>query len=234
MIARAGSLLLVFALLGNVVLADEVDDGIAGLEKALKEKTKADIQHFVKLLGEKYGAAKAEQQVKIAKLVGTALNQPDQDTKDMAVESLSKMDAKASEALIKEIDKKTTEDNTNYFGACVRALGKTKDPKAGLEKLKKLLNYKTNEGQAAAADALGNYKELDLEGKKVIVDLLLKMWGSAHSKAQAPRDTTAKKKLDTIKGPIEESIKALTGQTQSGFESWQKWWNDTGKKATKW
>ena len=66
---------------------DEVDDAIASLEKAIKEKAKPDIKHFVSLLGDKYAGAKPEQKKTI--LAGVKLaDKPVQSTEAKVAHSL--------------------------------------------------------------------------------------------------------------------------------------------------
>ena len=73
--------LLMLLPLGPAGRGDEIDDAIASLEKAIKEKAKPDMKHFVSLLGDKYAGAKPEQKKAILKLDGVVLNQADQELK---------------------------------------------------------------------------------------------------------------------------------------------------------
>jgi HEAT repeat protein len=228
------ALLLVLPLTNPAMAVDEIDDAIASLEKAIKEKAKPDIKHFLTLLADKYATAKPEQKKTIVKLDGQVLGNADQELKDAAVEALGKTDASAAPTLIKEIDKKPTEENLNYMAAVVKALGRLKDPKAGQDKLLKLLKHKSIDVTAVAIEALANYKDAPFEAKKEIFDDILKIYGSIQSAANEPRDTTAKAKLTKIQGPADETLRNLTGQSLKGAVDWQKWWNDTGKKAAKW
>jgi hypothetical protein len=227
--------LLSILFLGSPAFAgDEIDDGIASLEKAIKEKAKPDIKHFTSFLADKYANAKPEQKKAILKLDGQVLNMADQELKDAAIEAIARTDAGGVPMLVKEMDKKTTEENVGYFSAVVKALGRLKDPKEGQTRLLKLLKHKTIEVVAVATDALSNYKDAPLEAKKTIVDDVLKIYGSISSAANDPRDTTAKTKLTKLQPSADETLRVLTGQTIKGFPEWQKWWNDTGKKAAKW
>ena len=56
----------------------------------------------------------------------------------------------------------------------------------------------------------------------------------ARLSAHDARDTTAKNKLNRFAPSADETLKNLTGQQFKGHPDWQKWWNDSGKKATKW
>ena len=228
------TLMLVLPLISPAVAVDEVDDAIASLEKAIKEKAKADVKHFVALLADKFAAAKPEQQKNILRLDGLVLNQSDQEMKDLAIEAIAKTDARGAPLLIKEIDKKTTEDNPGYFYACIKALGRLKDPKAGLDRLMKLLKHKSIDAVATSTEALASYKDAAFETRKGIVDDLLKIYGSVASAANDARDSTAKAKLTRLQPGADETLRVLTSQQIKGYPDWQKWWNDSGKKAAKW
>jgi HEAT repeat protein len=218
----------------RVSTGDEVDDAIASLEKALKEKANADVKHFAALLGDKFAGAKPEQQKTILKLHDRVLGHPDQEIKDAALEAIAKTDARAVPTVIKEMDKKTTEDNVAHFANCIKTLGRLKDPKAGKDRLLKLLKHKSIDVASTAVEALANYKDASMEAKKEIVEDILKMYGSFTSAANNPRDSTAQSKLKRFQGPADESLRGLTGQQIQGHPAWLKWWNDTGKKADKW
>jgi HEAT repeat protein len=225
---------LVALLTGTCPAVDEVDEAIESLEKAIKEKSTADIKHFTALLGEKFSAAKPEQQKAILKLADRVLARPDQEVKDAALEAIAKMDARASSIVLKEMDKKATEDNEAHYANCIKTLGRLKDPKAGLDRLLKLLKNKSIDVAATSAGALAEYKEAPLELRKSIVEDLLKMYGSISSAANNPRDSTAQAKLKRFQPSADQTLRSLTGQQLEGHQNWQKWWNDTGKKATKW
>lgn len=213
---------------------DEVDDAITGLEKALKEKAKPDIKHFVTLLGDKFAGAKPPQQKEILRLDGVVLGLSDQELKDAAVEALGRTNAEGVPFLIKELDKKATEDNPGHETNLIKAIGRLKDPKAGLDRLLKLLKHKSIDVVATATDALANYKDASLETRKNIFGEVMKIYGSIGSAANSPRDTTAKHKLTRLQPSADETLRSLTGQQIKGPVDWLKWWNDTGKKAEKW
>lgn len=221
--------------------ADEVDDALKGLEKAIKEKSRVDMVHFVQTLGDKYGAATAPQKKEIVKLTEKVLNvAKEQEPKDAAVEALSKMDAAALTTLTKEFEKKTTEENATFQSNLVLAMGKLKDEKTGLPYLRKLLKHKSIDVVASAGEALSNYKDVALPLRKEIANDILGIWGGVASAARKPTDTSSKKKLERLDGPMGQSLKILTNadpkpaNNEQLAVAWQKWWNDSGKKADKW
>jgi hypothetical protein len=228
------ALLLALPLAVTSVPVDEIDDGIASLEKAIKEKAKPDIKHYLTLLADKYASAKPEQKKNILRLDGLVLNNADQELKDAAVEAVARTDAAGVALLVKELDKKPTEDNMAYMAAVIKAIGRLKDPKAGQDRLLKLLKHKSIDVVAFATEALANYKEAPMEAKKEIFDDILKIYASIASAANEPRDSTAKAKLTKLQPAADETLRNLTGQSLKGAIDWQKWWNDTGKKAAKW
>lgn len=226
-------LVLAFGAAAAPVRADEFDDAIKGLEKAVKDKSKVDVAHFSAQLGEKFKEANDAQKKAFFASMKKAILLPDKDAKKAVVEALGKSDGRAVEILQGEVDK--TKDDVQYQGWCVEAIGRLADVKTGAPYLKKLLNHKTIDVVASAIAAFGFFKDADFATKKDLVESMLKIYGSYTSAAKNARDTTAKNKLERVKSPFENSLKALTGQQdKEGYDAWNKWWNDTGKKADKW
>ncbi|HYC77955.1 MAG TPA: hypothetical protein VEI02_10040 [Planctomycetota bacterium] len=214
--------------------ADEMDDALKGLEKAIKEKSKADIRHFSGIVGDRFAQAKEDQKKNALKLVKQGLSHADSEAKEACLESLSKMDGRAFDVLAPEFDK--AKDSVEYQLKVVGAIGALKDVKNGLPFLRKLLNYKTVEVTAKAIDALGGYKDADLATKKDLVGDLVKLFSSVTSAAEKPKAQTSDKvKLEKTREPFQQTLTLLTGvQNVTGADQWQKWWNETGKKADKW
>src|SRR5262245_9553383 len=123
-------LLMVFSPLVAAAAGDEIDEAIASLEKAIKEKARPDVKHFINLLGEKFAAAKPPQQKDILRLDGVVLNMTEQELKDAAVEAVAHTNIDGGvPLLLKELDKKSTEENNAYEALVIKALGRLKDPK---------------------------------------------------------------------------------------------------------
>ncbi len=221
-------------LIAAPVRADEFDDALKGLEKAVKEKSKVDIVHFATVLGDKYKDATEPQKKLFFPALKKAIANPEKDAKKAVVEALGKAaDSRGLEILIGEVDK--TKDDVQYQGWCVESIGRIKDVKTGAPYLKKLFNNKSIEVVASSIRAHAFYKDSDLAVRKELVNELLKIYGSYSSAANNPRDNSGKAKLEKTQTAFEESLKALTGiADKAGFDQWSKWWNDTGKKADKW
>lgn len=90
--------------------------------------------------------------------------------------------------------------------------------------------------QAAAGEALGNFRESKQKLRREIVSGMIIKWGSlsemasqlgANVEAQNARD-----RLAAISGPWNETMKALTGQDFDTFRKWQAWYNKN--KNGKW
>lgn len=238
-------------LLGGNVLeaqASEADktalaEALTGLQGAVKGKVEADMEHFTKLVSEKWEAADEAQRKEIHTLLPKCLNAKDAKVRGAMVEAIARMggglkekDADTSaKILADEAGKKTTAQDLTYHGQVLVAVGKLHSAKQ-LPFLTKYMNYKDWEVRGSAAEALGFYRESPLAQRKEAVESMLKIYNSAWSAANDPRDTTAKNNLEKIKRATEGSLKLLTG-VKTGVEgapAWQKWWNDTGKKATAW
>jgi hypothetical protein len=235
MTRQAVLLALLSCLVAAPVRADEYDDALKGLEKAVRDKSKVDVEHFSKILGEKFKEAKPEQQKNFFIMVKKAFVLPEKEAKEALMEALAKSaDARAFEILSAEYDK--AKDDVELQMKAVRAIGRLGDAKAGAAFLKKLLNNKSVDIIAAAVDAFGGYKDADLATKKEVVGDLLKNYGSTTSAGEKPKaQTSDKQKLEKTRQYYEASLKQLTGVAdKTGFEQWWKWWNDAGKKAEKW
>lgn len=220
-----------------------VNEALTGLRTALKDKSEDDTAHFLKLVAEKWTAADAAQRKEVHSLLPRCFNAQSSKTRGAVLEAAAKLgggekdkDADTTaKILVDEAAKKTTSADITYHGQVLVALGKLHSAKH-VSVLTKYLGYKDWDVRGSAAEALGYYKESPLATRKEAVDAILKIYNSAWSAANDPRDTTAKNNLAKINRPMEGSLKLLTN-VKAGVEgapAWQKWWNDGGKKATQW
>ena len=238
-------LVLTLAAFAQVSDADKsaATEALTGLRTAVKDKVDTDIEHFVKLVAEKWPATDAAQRKEVHTMLPRCFASKIAKTRSATVEAAAKMgggekdkDADITAKLLAdEAAKKSTAEDLTYHGQVLVALGKLHSSKQ-ITVLTKMLGYKDWEVRSSAAEALGYYKDANLQSRKESVDAMLKIYNSAWSAANDPRDTTAKNNLAKIKNAMEGSLKMLTS-VKTGVEgapAWQKWWNDSGKKATEW
>ncbi|MAG55327.1 MAG: hypothetical protein CMJ83_03465 [Planctomycetes bacterium] len=221
---------------------EAVAEAMAGLKAGQKGRISADQIHFIKLLGEKWESADEKQKKAIHSLAKKNLKSRDKDVRQTTVEALPKMKGgkkdkwgdSATKLLVPLIKLKTTENDVTYFGIVLDSIGLI-GHKRGIQPLTKLLKYKDFDVVAAAGLALRHYKDSDIKQKKEIVKEILKMYSSIDGQARDPRNTTAQRRYAKITKPFETSLKALTGVKDiTNAPNWQRWWNNTGKKAKSW
>jgi len=112
----------------------------------------------------------------------------------------------------------------------VLALGKTIDKK-GRKLLTDLLVHKDPPIQAAAAEALGNYRKEDQKIRKEIFEEILKVLNSAYNaKEGASTDREAQERYDVIAAPMITTMQGLSGATVRTPNDWRSWWNDNKRK----
>jgi hypothetical protein len=108
-------------------------------------------------------------------------------------------------------------------------LGKSK-AEAGRVPLMDLLQDESPKIQAAAAEALGEYAEIDLKLRKSTFEALLKMLMSVKGQVDTnANDLIAKERYDTIAAPIVSSLNKLSKHEEHDPNAWQKWWNNNKK-----
>lgn len=216
-------------------------EAIDGLKAAFKEKIPDEIVACANKSAEVFAEADDKQKNAILKLVKKGLKNRDRDVRVAFVEAASKMKGgkkdkwgtKSTDLLAAVLKLKPTEKDIDYMDKVVRAIGLLANKK-GVPILTKLLKYKNYDIVAACGEALGGYKDSDIKIRKEIVKEILKTYGSVANQAREPRNTTAQRRLRTIEKSMEMGLKTLTGQNVVGAMNWQRWWNNTGKKAKSW
>lgn len=241
---RLFTLTLVLALAGSPLVAqpsDAAKEAIDGLKGAFKEKIPTDITHFVGKCAEVWEEADDKQKGEIQKLAKRGLKNRDRDVRVAFVEATTKMKGgkkdkwgtKSNDLFAALLKFKPTQKDIDFMDRVVRGVGVIANKK-GVPILTKLLKYKDYSIVAAAGEALGGYKDADIKIKKEAVKEILKIYGSIANQAREPRNTTAQKRLRIIQKSMELGLKTLTGQNIVGAFNWQRWWNNTGKKARTW
>ena len=119
----------------------------------------------------------------------------------------------------------------------LKALGKTKDE--GMVKFLVDVAQRNPEPalQAAAGQALGNFDDSKESLRKMIVDKLLRTYGSMESKASVIdhadiQAQNARERLAVVSGKWNQTLRRLTGQKFDRFADWQRWFNKN--KLKKW
>lgn len=221
--------------------SEGMTEALDGIKGAYKAKDTNDKVHFTNLIVERWSEADDKQRKSAQGYMKKGLKSRAAEVREASVDALAKMtggkkdkwSVASTRLLIPEIKKKTTEGNIAYFSRVLLAIGDIAHPK-GVAPLTKLLKYKNYDIVAVSADSLGKFRNADIKVKKDIVSEILKIYMSLEGQARDPRNNVAKDRLQKIKRPCDNALKALTGQSFTSAGEWQSWWNKVGKKAKSW
>jgi len=112
----------------------------------------------------------------------------------------------------------------------IAALGKTRSEK-GIDTLVDLLNHHEATLQAAAADALANFEEIEQKERKVLFSAVLKVLTAAKGATDANiNDTIARERYDTISAAMITTLQRFSGHKARRPSEWQRWWNKNKKQ----
>ena len=140
--------------------------------------------------------------------------------------ALGEMGPESADELEKWIGHKKHRSDLTLQRRLVLSLGKTKVIDA-LPTLTNLLTDKDDTIVGAAAEALANYDEIELDKRKKVFEDLLKTLMSA--KAGIDRDVNdvrARERYDVVAAPLLTSLKRLSKHEEARTpEDWQRWWN---------
>ncbi len=139
--------------------------------------------------------------------------------------ALGQMGTDATKAITKWIGAKDHKKDIPVQSDLIHALGKTKD-KAAVPDLIGLLEHKDAPLVGAAADALAEFVDSDLETRKKAFEGMLKVLMSAKgAKDSNVNDGIARDRYDTIASPIITSLTRLSKHDERDPDKWQNWWN---------
>jgi HEAT repeat protein len=154
---------------------------------------------------------------------------PDDRLYFAAATALGRMGPESVKGLAGLLGNKSHRKNLRLQARIAKSLGNTRDPK-GIKPLEGLLKHKDMELQAAGAEALGNFDDLDLKQRKEIFKSLLDtMMGQKSKKDTSPNDFEAADRWNAISGPIIASLQRISGHDERDPAQWQRWWNKNKK-----
>lgn len=229
-------------------LLDEVPDGraevkalLAQLKGHTKQKGKEDAEAIGvvdKLLREFEGSGPKDRAAivkgldacfKLKRTKELSEGVPDDRLYMACAVALGNMGPESVKPLIKLVDNKTHRKNLRLQERIIQALGKTSDPSA-VKTLVDLLDHHEPRMQAAGAQALGQFAELELEKRKEVFEDLVRLLIDLKTKLDADAlDAIARDRWNIISGPIVETLQKLSGHNARAPEDWQRWWNKNKK-----
>ena len=175
----------------------------------------------------------------IAKEIAACLKQKRKQTKEglfdnklhrAAAVALGTMGPESVKDLSKWVGHKNFTKDLQTQRELILALGKTKDEDA-VDTLVDLLSNHEQKTQAAAAEALTQFADIEQKERKVIFKKVLDQITSA--KVDIDNDVTdpiARDRYDTIAGPMLDALRVLSGQEIRDPLEFRTWWNKNKKK----
>jgi len=221
---------------------DEVKELIATLKDHAGARGKEDTEAVatIELLMNEFPKSGPKDRAALAKAVADVFNQARKQNEDQtynndmyiaASVALSYMGPESANELVKWVDNKKHNANLVLRASLIQSLGKTK-AEVGIKPILKLLGHKDIPVEAAAAQALGNYSELELKKRKEIFEEVLKALMSAKNNKDADinnQDPTKAKRYDSVSASMLTTLEALSKHKEGTPEEWQRWWNKNKK-----
>ena len=147
-----------------------------------------------------------------------------------AATALGEMAPESVPVYIKWIGDKAHRKDLALQRVMILKLGKTK-AEAGRTTLLDLLVDPSAKIQAAAAEALGEYAEIEQKLRKTTFESLLKILMSAKGQVDSNvNDLIARERYDTIAAPITTALSKLAKREEHDPNEWQRWWNKNKKE----
>jgi len=220
---------------------EDVKEQIATLEAHLKKRGDED-QEAVGVIGQLHQVFpdcgpkdRASIAKALGKVLGTKRKPDDEGNYDNsmfrpAAVALGDMGPESVKVLIAAIDGKTQRENLPLVRELILALGRTRDLD-GTKTLGDMLKSKDAILQGAAAEAIGQFHEVELDVRKDLFEEMLKQLMAVKGRVDSDgNDTEASNRYEVIRGPILTSLQALSGQSISDPDEWQRWWNKNKKE----
>jgi hypothetical protein len=218
----------------------EVSERIAKLEEQVDEKGEQDAEAVASIdeLHTLFPESGPKDRAKIVKALKKSFSvkrkedpsgQVDDRLWQAAAAALGDMGPESVPVLSDLIGHKSHRENLALQRKLVLSLGRTKDLKS-VKTLTDLLNDKDAIVQGAAAEALGNYADAELDVRRDAFEELLKQIMSVKGRMDNDgEDLEARQRYETIRAPILTSLKLLSKRDITEPEDWQRWWNKNKK-----
>jgi hypothetical protein len=147
-----------------------------------------------------------------------------------AAVALGDMGPESAKVLAKRISHKSVKGDAAVRRRLILSLGRTQE-ESGLKTLQDLLVHREPVLQGAAAEALGEYVELQLKKRKDVFEDILKALDSVKSAMDSDvTDPIARERYDIVSAPMMTSLGRLAGVRVDSPEEWRRWWNKNKKK----
>lgn len=147
-----------------------------------------------------------------------------------AATALGEMAPESVPVYIKWIGDKAHRKDLALQRVMILKLGKTK-AEAGRTTLLDLLVDPSAKIQAAAAEALGEYAEIEQKLRKTTFESLLKiLMGAKGAVDSNVNDLIARERYDTIAAPLTTALSKLAKHEEHDPNEWQRWWNKNKKE----
>lgn len=147
-----------------------------------------------------------------------------------AATALGEMTPENVPVYLKWIGEKSHRKDIALQRTLILKLGRTK-AEAGRVPLIDLLQDENAKIQAAAAEALGEYADIELKLRKATFESLLKILMSAKGQVDSNvNDLIARERYDTIAAPITTALGKLSKHDEHDPNEWQRWWNKNKKE----
>jgi hypothetical protein len=220
-------------------LIDELD-GLLGDRKGLEDARGVAL---VDQLLKEYPASGPKDRSDVVEALGDCLEvrrnsledgSPNERLQRAAAVALGRMGPESATVLVKHIDHKALRDAHGAHGDLLRSVGRVQAEK-GIKPLMGMLQCGNYGIEAAAAQGLGMYVGLESKGRKEIFEELLKTIMPLEQVIEQGEGGDAnydeiRKRYDTLAASIRNSLAALSGHEERGFNAWRQWWNDNKKR----
>ncbi|MFT5052026.1 MAG: HEAT repeat protein [Chlamydiales bacterium] len=220
---------------------DDVKEWLATFKGHVKKRGVEDREAIalIDTMLQAYEGCGPKDRAAIVKGVGKALEAKRQDTDEGLIDnrlyravavSLGEMGPESVKVLTSWIGDKRHRKDLILQRDLIASLGKTRSEK-GMDTLVDLLTHHEATLQAAAADAIASFEDLEEKERKVLFkEVLDALTGAKGATDININDTIARERYDTISAAMITTLQRLSGHKERRPSEWQRWWNKNKKK----